>query len=185
MSTPRMRPLEAPYDEAIQQAFDKIMPQGMEPLNIFKTKAKHPELFQYQMALGGVLLYKGELDRVDREFILHRTCARCGSEYEWGVHVNAFARPLGISEEKIRATVLSGWDDPVWSERESILIRFADELHDTSTISDELWGLVAADWTERQILEMISIAGNYHGISYLTNALRIDLEQTAERFPKT
>ena len=184
MSNARMKPLVAPFEDSIQAAFDKIMPEGMEPLNLFKTKAKHPELFSYQMALGGILLYKGVLDRVERELILHRTCALCGSEYEWGVHVNAFARPLGISEEKIRATVLGAWDDPVWNERESLLIRFADEIHETYTISDELWESLNGGWSEAEILEMLAIAGNYHAISFMTNALRIDLEDTGERFPE-
>lgn len=182
MNTPRITPLEPPYDPEIQETFDRIM-RGRPPLNIFRTKALHPDLFKYQMALGGFMLYKGQLAPQDRELVLHRTCVRCRSEYEWGVHVTAFARPLGFSEEKIRATVTAQWDDPVWSERESILIRLADELHDTATLSDELWDLIQAGWTVPQILEMIAIAGNYHGISFLTNALRIGLEDTAERFP--
>ena len=143
MNTPRIKPLEAPFEDSIQQAFDRIMPPGTEPLNIFKTMAKHRTVFDKQMALGGILLYKGELDRVERELILHRTCARCGSEYEWGVHVNAFARPLGFSEEKIRATVTAAWNDPIWTERESLLVRLADELHDSSTVTDELWASLA------------------------------------------
>lgn len=183
MTTPRIETLKAPYDDDTQKLFDSIMPEGMEPLNIFKTMAIHPAMFAKQMATGGFLLYNGDLDREDRELILHRTCARCGSEYEWGVHVNAFARPLGFSEEKIRATVTAASDDPVWSLRESLLIRVADELHDTSTISEDLWNSIKDGWSKTQILEMIAIAGNYHGVSYLTNALKIDLEETAERFP--
>ena len=47
MSNARMKPLEAPFDDSIKTAFDKIMREGMEPLNLFKTKVKHPELFSY------------------------------------------------------------------------------------------------------------------------------------------
>jgi len=180
MSTPRMKPLEAPYDDDTQKIFRKLMPEGMEPLNIFKTKAKHPKLFGPQMTVGGILLYGGELDRVERELLLHRTCARCGSKYEWGVHVNAFARRLAIPEEKIAGTISAAWDDPMWSDRESVVIRVADELHDTATLSDECWAALSEGWSEQQIIEMIAIAGNYHGISFLTNALRIELEPNAE-----
>jgi len=180
MTAPRIAPLEAPYDEDTQALFEKLMRSKREPLNIFKTKAKHPELFPYQMAMGGILLYKGVLDRVERELVLHRTCARCGSKYEWGVHVAAFARPLGISEEKIRGTITAYWDDPIWSERESALIRFVDELHDTATISDALWAQLAEGWSEKEIIELIAIVGNYHGISFFTNALQIDIEDSAE-----
>ncbi len=184
MNTPRIEAMEAPFEDDLQKTFDRLMPAGMKPLIIFKTMAKHRLLFDHQMALGGVVLYKGTLDRIERELILHRTCARCGSEYEWGVHVNAFARPLGISEEKIRGTVTADWNDPVWTERESILIRLADELHDTATVSDELWAMLSEGWSEMEILEMIAVCGNYHGVSFLTNAVKMNLEANGERFPK-
>jgi alkylhydroperoxidase family enzyme len=114
MSTVRIPPIDPPYDDETQQLFDRIMPPGMAPLNIFRTYARHPKLFQNVMARGGMLLYEGELSHRDREIVLHRTCARCGSEYEWGVHVTAFARPLGFSEEEIRATAIGGTRPSCW-----------------------------------------------------------------------
>ena len=184
MNNPRVAPLDPPYTEEVQEAFDKIMPPGMEPLNIFRTYAHYPALLKRAMTLGALLLSHGKLEHRDREVVLHRTCARCGAEYEWGVHVTAFARPLGFTEEQIRATVLGDADDSAWDERQGLLIRLADELHDTSTLSDELWASLIEHWDTQQILELISVAGFYHSISYVVNALHIQYEANAERFPK-
>ena len=183
MSSPRIQPINPPYTTEIQEAFKKIMPPGMEPLNIFRTFAHNPDILKRQMALGAYLLNHGTVDARDREILIHRTCARCGSEYEWGVHVTAFARPLGFSEEKIHATVLADADDAVWSERESLLVRLVDELHEASTVSDELWTLLSEQWTDAQLVELVCIVGMYHAVSFMTNALGIELEPTGARFP--
>lgn len=183
MSAPRIAPIDPPYSNEIQEAFDRIMPPGMPPLKIFRTFARHPQLLKRTMALGGLLLNDGLVKSRDREIVLHRTCARCRSEYEWGVHVNAFARPLGFTEEQIRATVTGDAGDPAWSDRERLLIRFADELHDTATVSYGLWNALNAEWSPEQLLELMCVAGLYHAIAFVTNACGIELEENGERFP--
>lgn len=185
MIAPRVTPVNPPYSNEIQEAFDRIMPPGVPPLKIFRTFARHPQLLKRTMALGGLLLNQGLVDARDREIVLHRTCARCRSEYEWGVHVTLFARRLGFTDDQIQATVAGKADDPAWSDRDRLLIRFADELHDTSTVSDELWSKLSAEWAPEQLLELMCVAGFYHAIAFVTNACRIELEQDGERFPET
>ncbi len=63
------------------------------------------------------------------------------------------------------------------------MLRLAEELHDTSTISDELWAELDALFTEQQLIELIVTAGWYHVIAYLCNGLRVELEPWAARFP--
>jgi len=183
MHTPRIAPLDPPYSDEIQDAFSKIMPPGQPPLNIFRTYARHPLMLKRVMHLGAALLSQGSLPSREREIVLHRTCARCGSPYEWGVHVTAFARPLGFTDAQIRATVLGAGDDPCWTPREQLLVRTADELHETSTISDDLWAQLEREWSVEQRIEIICVAGLYHAISYMTNACRMQGEIFAEPFP--
>ena len=183
MNAPRIAPLTPPYSDEIQDAFAKIMPPGRPPLNIFRTFARHPLMLKRVMHLGAALLSQGTLPARDREIVLHRTCARCGSAYEWGVHVTVFARPLGFTDAQIRATAIGKADDPVWSPREQLLVRAADELHDTNTISSGLWAGLVKEWTDEQTIEIICIAGMYHTIAYMTNACGIQGEAFAEPFP--
>jgi hypothetical protein len=74
-------------------------------------------------------------------------------------------------------------DDPCWSERERLLVRLVDELHETGTIPDELWTGLAAKWDPPALVELVATVGFYHLVSFTANAFRVDLEEHAERFP--
>ncbi len=184
MTTSRIDMLKPPYPDSVAKSFARIMSEGVPPLNIFRTLARHEPLFDKTMALGGILLYKGLLDPADRELVILRTCARCGAEYEWGVHVVGFARKLGLSESVITATANGGEDDPAWNARQRTLIRMADELHDTATIADPTWETMATHWSDEQRMELVLVAGFYNVISFSLNAFHVPLENHGERFPE-
>lgn len=181
MTTPRIAPLEPPYSPEIQKLFDLVMPAGMEPLSLFRVLATQERVFPRFMRAG--VLDKGPVEIRDRELVIHRTTANCGAEYEWGVHVNAFAKPLGLSDEWIRATVEAPATDPIWTPGQAALVRLCDELHETSTISDALWDDLKEHYDDDQLIELIYTAGLYHAVSYLVNGLRLPSEPHAERFP--
>ena len=183
MDTPRIEPLEPPYSEELQAAFDKIMPPGMDPLNIFRTYAHHPDLLRRITGMGATLLQNGKLPHRQREIVLMRTCANWGAEYEWGVHVTGFARPLGFTDEEIAATANGDASSECWSAEEKLLVQAADTLKATGTIDDALWNQLTEHWSTEQIIEIISIAGLYASISFFTNACRVPLEPIGERFP--
>lgn len=183
MTTPRIEPIAPPYAEPLQAAFEKIMPPGMDPLNIFRTYAHHPDLLRRITGMGATLLQNGTLSHRHREIVLLRTCANWGAEYEWGVHVTAFARPLGFTEEEIAATVKGDAESPCWSDEEKILIAAADMLKRTGTIDDALWFRLSGHWSHPEIIEIISIAGLYASISFFVNTCQVALESTGERFP--
>ena len=48
-----------------------------------------------------------------------------------------------------------------------------DQLHETASVDDALWAELAAEFCDEQLLELIMLAGSYHMVSYLTNALRL------------
>src|SRR5438552_8948232 len=93
MSAPRIAPLEPPYAPEALEALTKWMPpgSGAEPLKLFRTLTRHPTLSARMRPLGAALLGRGTIPLRARELLILRTCARCGAEYEWGVHVTAFA----------------------------------------------------------------------------------------------
>jgi len=181
--TVRIPPVEPPYDPEVALDLEKLMPPGIPPLNIFRTIANHPRLLRKFRLTAPAFFAKGLLDAKDRELIIHRVCARCGAEYEWGVHVAAFARPMGMSEAWIQATVHATADDPVWSEHESLLVRAVDALHDGGDLPDDLWEALAGRYGVAELVELVLLVGQYHNISFLVRALRIALEEGAPRFP--
>jgi alkylhydroperoxidase family enzyme len=184
--SPRIAPLDPPYPPEIDAALRKWMPPGSEaePLKLFRTLNVHEELASRMRPLGAGILGHGTVEPRDREIVILRTCARAGAEYEWGVHVLAFAQPLGLSEAQIAATVSGDPADPAWPEPDSLLITLADELYDTATVSDGLWTGLAERFSDRQTIELLVIAGWYRLIAYIINTAGVELEPWAARFPQ-
>ena len=182
---PRVAPLEPPYDSEIEAQLQKWMPPNspVEPLALFRTLMVHPDLALRMRPLGSALLGHGLLEPREREIVVMRTCARAGAEYEWGVHAVAFASSVGLSEQQVAATASGASDDPAWSGREEILVRLADELYETDGISDQLWTKLAGVFSAAELLELIVTAGWYRTLSYVINAVRIERESWAARFP--
>jgi alkylhydroperoxidase family enzyme len=180
----RIPTLRPPYEDDVARTLSRLMPPGMEPIRIFRTLAhNHAILEKMLRGFGTYLLNYGTVEPLEREIVIARATARCGAEYEWGVHIAFFGRRLGLTDEQIASTVHGSASDACWPERQSLLIRLVDELHDTATVSEELWNSLEADWRPAQLIELIAIAGQYHAVSFLVNALRIELEEGAPRFP--
>ncbi|MEI9930005.1 MAG: hypothetical protein WDM89_05460 [Rhizomicrobium sp.] len=179
--TPRIATADPPYSPEIQSALDRVMPLGVPPLVLFTTLARNPRVFQRFMAGG--LLDKGTITLREREIVVNRTTARCGSEYEWGVHIAFFAEASALTPEQVCATVKGDADDPCWTLRENLLIRMVDALHDRANIDDVLWAALRQEFDEAQMIELIVLAGFHHMVSFVTNGLHLPLEDGAARFP--
>ena len=176
----RIAPAEPPYPTDVQSALDRIMPPGMAPLTLFTTLARDTRLFGKFFAAG--LLDRGHLTLRQREIVIDRTTALCGSEYEWGVHVALFAKRAELTGAQIDATALGTVDGASWSANDRVLLRLCDALHRDCTIDDDLWQALKADFSDEAILELLMLAGFYRTVSYLTNALKLPLEPYAARF---
>jgi alkylhydroperoxidase family enzyme len=181
---PRIEPLSPPYEPELERLLVRMTgTDEVEPLKLFRTLAVHEEIVSRMRPLGSALLAHPTIEPRDREIVIHRTTARCGAEYEWGVHAVAFGRPLGLDDAQLAATVHGAADDPAWSEHDRLLIELVDELDDTATVSDGLWSRLAAVWSPLQLVELVVLAGWYRLISQVVNACGVEHEEWAERFP--
>lgn len=178
--TARISPATEPFAPGIGEQLVQVM-RGRPPLSLFTTLARDPRLFGKFFA--GSLLDRGHLTLRQREIVIHRTTALCRSEYEWGVHVSAFARHVGFTDDQIRAFVQGSADDACWDGAEALLIRWCDALHRDCDVDDRLWNDMKAHHSDEAIIELLMLAGFYRTVSYLTNALRLPLEAGAARFP--
>ncbi|HEY3796406.1 MAG TPA: carboxymuconolactone decarboxylase family protein [Bradyrhizobium sp.] len=178
----RIAPLQPPYASDVQQQFDRIM-RGAPPLMLFRVVAGNVRAWE-KFRAGG-LLDRGPLSLREREIVIDRTCALTGCEYEWGVHVRAFADAAGLTDQQVRATVLGDAAARCWSAAEQALIAAADALHLRATLDDAEFAALSAHYDEAQILEVILLCGFYRTVAYLANGLDLPLEETAARFPGT
>lgn len=178
--TPRIDPACAPFVPDVAAWFAKIMPEGVEPLLLFRTLAVNERVFGRVMAGG--LLDRGSISLRERELVIDRTTWLCGSEYEWGVHVAFFGARAGLGEEEIAALCRRDLGDSPFPPRERALLRLCDSLHDRAQVDQELWEELAAEFSAPQLVELVVLAGLYHAISFATNAFRLPLEPYAARF---
>lgn len=178
---PRIIPAEPPYPPAIEARLASIMPPGVPPLVLFRVLARDERLFSRFMGAG--LLDKGHLTPRQREIVIDRATARCGSEYEFGVHAAFFAEKVGLDEIQLASLVHGSGSDACWTAEERVLIEVVDSLHASSDIDDALWSRARAHVTEAALMEILLLAGFYRTVSYLTNALRLPREAFAPGFP--
>jgi len=183
--TERIAPLSPPYPDRAAGWLERAMPgrAPVDPLRLFRIFVKHPALADAMQPLGAHLLGAPAVAGRERELLILRTCARCGAEYEWGVHAAGFARWEGLCEEAIAATAAGDADDPAFGPRDALLVRLADALHDEARVPDALWAALAEGWSEPEILELLMVCGFYHFVSFAVNATRVAPEPWAARFP--
>lgn len=154
-------------------------PDG-EDLNLFATLAHHPKLLRRWSQFGGMLLAGGTLPPRDREVLILRTAANCGTDYEWGHHLTIGAA-AGLTPQEM--TALAG------SRREAEnvdrdLARAADELHDRNTIIDETWASLAERYDEQQLIEICMVVGQYHLVAFTLRSLGVQREAGVEGLPE-
>ena len=181
---PRIAPLTAPFSEAAGEQLAAMMPPGVPPIALFRTFARNLPMTAAMQPWGRYELGRAlSVAMRAREIVIDRTCARCGCEYEWGVHVAFFADRVGLTSEQVASLTSGDADDPCWEgDVDRLLIRLVDELHDTADVSDGLWRQLAAHFDDAQLLDLMMCCGWYHAISFTARAARVPLEEGAPRF---
>jgi alkylhydroperoxidase family enzyme len=164
------------------------MPPGSDgepPLGLFRTLARHSALAERMRPLGAALLAHGQLHARDRELAILRTSARCGAEYEWGVHAGGFAAAAGLDEATVVATaaVAPAQVSGMFTGDDAAVVTLADELHDRAAPGDATWARLAARLDETQLLELLVVCGFYHAIAYVITGARVPREPWARRLP--
>ena len=181
---PRIAPLEPPFDPSTAALLEPMMPPGAAPIALFRTFARNPAMTAAMQGWGSYELSRSlSLSMRLREIVIDRTCARCGCEYEWGVHVAFFADRVGFGDDHIASLTHGDSTDPCWTDPvERALIDAVDSLHDHADIDDELWGRLRAGLDEAQLLDALLLCGWYHAISYVGRAVGVPPEAGAPRF---
>jgi alkylhydroperoxidase family enzyme len=171
---PRLAPLSPPFDERTEDSLRRLMGRAdVAPLALFRTIAHHPDLLDRFRQIGSTLLSFGSLPAVDRETVIHRVTARCGADYEWGVHAALFAPALGLGADWLQATREGG------APADALLLRAVDELHDDATWSDATHAALAGRYAPDQLVELVCLVGFYHLVSFACRAFDVEPEPWA------
>jgi len=180
----RIDVLSPPYNPDVAAYLSTTMPAGQEPIRLFRTLARNVDMATAMWPWARHELGRSlTLSLREREILIDRTCARCHCEYEWGVHVDFFRDRAGLTSAQIVSLTTGNASDPCWVvEAERLLIRVADELHDSSDVSDDLWHALANTYNEAQLLDILFLCGWYHAVSFVATATRVEPEPSAPTF---
>lgn len=176
-----------PYEPDTAALVGSTVFKGLSPLNLRQSLANHPKLGIAFQKMSHVVLFQCEVNEREREIAIIRTGALTRSEYEWGMHVSIYGEKCGLDATQIEdVTIARSWRDlrnELWSERERLIIRMVDELHNHSTLADETWAEMIKHWPKEQVVELIFASSFYHMAAFFLNSAAVPLEEGSARFP--
>lgn len=174
---PRVSPLaESEWSDEQRELLTKGNPSRV--LNIFRTLARHPDLYRKWSPFGGQVLLKSTLDPRARELLILRIGHLCRSVYEFHQH-SAIALRVGITQAEIEQ-VKQGPSAAAWTAHERSLLTAADELHHDHCISDATWSALSEQYDTKQLIDLIFVVGQYTLVSMALNSLGVQIEQERE-----
>jgi alkylhydroperoxidase family enzyme len=180
----RIDPLTPPYSAEVQAQFDQLPPSWQPPFAHFAVLARDPRLLRAYRQGSVAYLEPSHLSIRQREVLLLRVTGRCRNEFEWCLRVHYFADDAGMTEAQLRASVYGNDSDACWEPGDRVLIRLADELHDTASIRDALWPELRAAFSEEAVLQLILLAGHYTTNAYVSVGLQVPVDPRVKRaFP--
>ncbi len=180
--TPSLTPLEPPYLPAVAELLQRYPHRDGELLRLFKVFARSPRHLA-KFAAGGLLDRDSPLTLAERETVILRTTANYRCEYEWGVHVTAFATAAGFSDAQVASTLEPRPDRSLWPEPLAVLLDACDELCHGARLCQATQEAVQRRWDVPAQFELFALVGFYHTVCNVAHAAQLAPEPWAARFP--
>ena len=179
-------PAQAPDD--VREALENLP-----PLNIFRTLAHAETAFRPFLRFGGAVLGQMSLDSVVRELAILAVAKEAEAEYEWIQHV-AIAKHVGVTDAQIKALAEADSCAPEGSDariaaaskggghfdaRQQAAIELAAAVVRGPRISDDLYDCIRAQFSEREIVELLLAIGDYLMLARVMTILELDVDEAA------
>lgn len=143
------------------------------PANIFTMMAHAETCLKPVMKLGGTLLGKLKLDPMLRELCLLHAVKLEGGDYEWVQHV-PIALDLGATQAQIDALAKSDDKAGCFNALETAALAFTREVVVNAKASAATLAEVRRHLSEREVVELILMAGFYITLARLTETLGVE-----------
>jgi alkylhydroperoxidase family enzyme len=143
-------------------------------LNALGTLARYPALTRAYHTFNGHVLFATSLSARQRELLVLRVAAVRQAEYEWAQHV-VQAGDAGIDAGEI-ARVAEGPDAPGWSPIERAMLSAVDELVDGAEITDATWKVLAGEFDEQQLMDLVFTVGAYDLLAMAFKSFGVELD---------
>jgi alkylhydroperoxidase family enzyme len=183
---PRIAPLPPEdWDDRLRAILEASPGGADEPMHIFATLARAPELFRRWMGFGGALLY-GSLPSRLCEIVILRTAYRFDGFYEWAQHVE-MGQARGVTLEEIEALgggtgaldALDALDAVDWAPLERAALRAVDETREDGGVSDSTWAELSEHLDDAGLIELLMLIAHYLMLTTVLRSLRLQPEPRA------
>ena len=177
---PRIAPLPPDeWDDRLRAILEASPGGAEEPMHIFATLARSPDLFRRWMGFGGALLY-GSLPSRLSELVILRTAYRYDGFYEWAQHVEmGQARGVTLEEMEALGGDTAALDALHWAPLERAALRAVDDTRDTGAVSDSTWADLAEHLDDAGLLELLMLIAHYLMLTTVLRSLRMQPEPRA------
>lgn len=182
LSEPRIKPIEESEWTDVERAFlGPIQEERGSVPNIYRTFARHPEIFVPRLNFGRHLQRGSTLPARDREVLINRIAWLSNAEYEWSAHTR-LGRDAGLSEEDM-ARIEAGPEAPGGREFDRLLLQATDELFMETMVDDSTWQGLSESYDTHQMMDLVMTVGGYHMLAMALNSFGVQLQEGAAGFP--
>ena len=173
----RLTPLPADqWDDEVRGAFKGMLPQARQNPEgagtALSTLVRHPDLTKAFLGFNVYLLFRSTLPARMREVAILRTAHRRHCAYEWQHHVE-MAKAEGLTDADVEA-VRRG---EATNELDRLAIVAADELDETSNLTDETWKALGEHLSDQQRMDLVFTVGAYGMLAMAFNTFGVQLEK--------
>lgn len=181
----RGKPLLLPLDkeEVVRRALCNAVPiQYVErPVGLAGGLMNDAAVGSGFFKLCQALVEGNNLDNRLRELVVLRSAWRSGGRYILAQHLS-YCRQIGMSDEEI-----FGIEDPVgcsaYSPLDLALIKMADELHETATISEETRAVLKQTFSPDELVVLLISGGFWRMACGFLNSAEIPVDEHLTPWP--
>jgi alkylhydroperoxidase family enzyme len=158
--------------------------KGADSNPVLRTFAHHPRLAGLFSQLNVHLLTTNTIPVKLRQIAIMRTAWITKTVYMWSSHLNTSVQ-CGLNTA-MYGPIQRGASDPCFSAFERTVIRATEELVHDQKIGDANWQILAAEWSNPQLLDFMFTVGAYVMIAGVMRSTGVrrqdDLLELAERY---
>jgi len=144
--------------------------------------ANHPDLLSAWWTYRMHSVQGGDLEQRDCELVILRVAVHMEAWYEWAAHVDR-GLMAGLTLEEIYQ-VADGPSADGWTKQDAILLESVDQLIENHRIDVETQTVLGNYYSEKQIMDIVSLQGLYVTIACMIGTWDIEIEDyVAQRLP--
>ncbi len=147
---------------------------GVPEVHLFTMLAQHRRLFWPWLPFSGILLRRGRLPETDTELAILRVGHLRASEYELQQH-RRIALKRGVSAAE-QAGIFAWPQAHGLSSRQQVLLAAVDQLVTDRMISDPVWQQLSGFLDRRQLIEFVTLVGQYDALALTLNNLGVQMD---------